>query len=572
VPASAEKPQPRRLTFRLKLLLALTGVILLMAGILSWTLQRETSIQIEKAVDAAVGKARENYRELENTWREQLASLSRRYANSTRILGALDAALEEGDPRVLAEAAEYEIRLAGISGYLLQFADPKGGIVCTLQDGHWDARTMEHDRRIQNAPQAAESFGYVLFRGQLYAAQVESLRLFGRSIGSILIGLPLDEKVVRELGDWVEGHVCFVVDSKAVVSPQGIARSPLLKQMEMAAGVQEARILTDAGRPWALFSEYLNSHMPGEGSKVYAIPLERTLAPFERIRASLILAALATMAAATILGVYLSRGLAAPILELVKGTDQVARGNYDFQVRVSSRDELGVLAKSFNAMVRDLFLKEKYRDLLDKVVSPQIAQEMLKGEVFLGGENRVVTVLFADIRGFSTMTEGMDPREVIAMLNESLEGASATIEGEGGVVDKYIGDEIMAVFGAPVSHPDDPRRAVRAALSMQEVIRGLNASRQDAGKPEIALGIGINTGLAVAGNMGSKSRLNYTVLGETVNLAARLCSMAAAGQILISEATLGAAGPGLDCRAMAPVTLKGSSRPVRVLIVGGMQE
>jgi adenylate cyclase len=138
-------------------------------------------------------------------------------------------------------------------------------------------------------------------------------------------------------------------------------------------------------------------------------------------------------------------------------------------------------------------------------------------------------------------------------------------------VDKYAGDEIMAVFGAPLSHPDDAARAVRAAVRMQEATRVLSEARREAGKPEIAVGIGINTGLAVAGNTGSRRRLNYTVLGESVNLAARFCSTAAAGQILISAATLEAAGPVLDTQPLEPVVLKGWSKPVDVWLVKGLR-
>jgi adenylate cyclase len=304
---------------------------------------------------------------------------------------------------------------------------------------------------------------------------------------------------------------------------------------------------------------------------VYAIPLDKALAPFRRIRTSLVLATLAAVTAAIILGFFLSKGISAPVLELVRSTAEVARGNYDFRVDVASRDELGILGNAFNTMLRGLLLKEKYRDVLDKAVSPAIADEMLKGDLFLGGENRVVTILFADIRGFTAMTEGMDPRGVIAMLNEYLEGATASIEAEGGVVDKYVGDEIMAVFGAPLSHSDDALRAVRAALSMQQSLRLLNESRRTAGKKGIAVGIGINTGLAVAGNTGSKTRLNYTVLGESVNLAARICSIAEAGQILISSSTLAAAEPALDTQTLKTVSFKGLSNPIGICLVNGLK-
>ena len=571
MPGNAERPKSGRLTFRLKILVALMGVVLLMAGILLLVLERETSIQIETAIRGAVGKSRDNYQEMEGTWKAELASVFRRFADSPRILSAFDAALDEGDPGVLAGAAEYETKLAAISGYLILFIDSEGRVVCTLLEGQRQGGTVENPRPDMNALQSADPFGYILFRGQMYVTHTESLSFFAHKLGFMLVGFPLREKVVQSLGEWVEGQVCFVVGSTAVIFTPGIAQSALLKQMEAAAVQRESRILVFSGQTWALFSEFLNPRRPGEGSKVYAIPLDKTLAPFKRFRMTLILAALATLVSAVALGFFLSRGLSAPILELVKGTDQVARGNYDFQVHITSKDELGILGNAFNTMVHGLFLKEKYRDVLDKVVSPEIAQEMLKGDLFLGGEDRVVTVLFADIRGFSSMTEGMDPREIITILNEYLEGASAEIENEAGVVDKYIGDEIMAIFGAPVSHPDDAQRAIRAALRMLDTLRMRNASRQAAGRPEIAIGIGISTGLVVAGNMGSRSRLNYTVLGEPVNLAARLCSMAGAGQILISSATLEAAGPGLDCQALGPVILKGISDPVGIWLVKGWQ-
>ena len=571
VQENAEELEPGRLTFRLRILLALLGVIFLMAGVLLFVLQRETSIQIEAAIHDAVGKSRNNFQELEQTWKTELASISRRHARSMRILGAFDAAVEDGDPAVLAEAADYETKLAAFSGHLFLFFDLEGRVLCTLLDGRVEAGKHENSWPVQSIPRREESFGYSLWGGQLYAAHTASLNLFSRKIGYMLVGFPLRENVVQHLGTRVDGQVCFVVGSTAVVSTPGSARSTLLEPMEETAGLKGSRVLTLSGQTWALFSELLNPQEPGEGSMVYAIPLDDTLAPFRRIRAILVLTALATMVAAVILGFFLSKELSTPILELVRGTARVARGNYDFRVNITSRDELGILGNAFNTMVRDLFLKEKYRDVLDKAVSPEIAEEMLKGDLFLGGENRVVTVLFADIRGFTVITEGMDPREVITMLNDYLEGVSAAIETEGGVVDKYAGDEIMAIFGAPVSHSDDAPRAVRAALRMQEAIRGLSKSRRVAGKPEIAMGIGINTGLAVAGNMGSRTRLNYTVLGESVNLAARICSIAGAGQILISAATLEAVGPVLDTQALEPVTLRGWSNPVGMWLVKGFK-
>ena len=568
---NAEELKPGRLTFRLRMLVALTGVIVPMVGVLLFVLQRETSSQIDAAIRDAVENSRNNFQELEQAWKTELTSISRRYARSTRILGAFDAAVEDDDPAVLGGAADYETRLAGFSRYLFLFLSLEGRVLCTLLDGHVQVEKHDGAMPVQSIPRSEESFGYSLWNGQLYAAHTTSLNLFSRKIGYMLVGFPLRDNVVQHLGKRVDGQVCFVVGSSAVVATPGVARFALLGPMEATAGLRGSRVLTLSGQTWALFSEPLNPQAPGEGSMVCAIALDDTLAPFRRIRTVLILTALVTMAAAVIMGFFLSKGLSAPILELVRGTARVARGDYDFRIDITARDEMGILGNAFNSMVRGLFLKEKYRDVLNKAVSPEIAAEMLKGDLFLGGENRMVTVLFADIRGFTAITGGMDPREVITILNDYLEGISAAIEAEGGVVDKYAGDEIMAIFGAPVSHPDDAPRAVRAALRMQEAIRVLSESRRTVGKPEVSMGIGINTGLAVAGNMGSRTRLNYTVLGESVNLAARLCSAAAAGQIVISAATLEAVGPILDAQALKPATLKGWSDPVGMWLVKGLR-
>ena len=150
---------------------------------------------------------------------------------------------------------------------------------------------------------------------------------------------------------------------------------------------------------------------------------------------------------------------------LVAATEQVAQGDYEAEVHVTSRDEMGALADSFNEMTRGLLLRERYRSVLNKVVSQDVAEELMSGDVELGGESRLVTVLFADIRGFTPLTEGMEPQEVIALLNECMEHLSRAIDAEGGVVDKFIGDEVMAVFGAPVTQDDHARRAVAAATS-----------------------------------------------------------------------------------------------------------
>lgn len=268
--------------------------------------------------------------------------------------------------------------------------------------------------------------------------------------------------------------------------------------------------------------------------------------------------------------------LTRPVRALVAATARVRRGDYGVRVPMVRRDELGVLGEAFNTMAEGLLLKERYRGVLDKVVSPQVAEDLMKGEIKLGGENREVTTLFGDITAFSELVEGMEPQKVIALLNECMAHLEAVVQAHGGVVDKYIGDEIMAIFGAPIAREDDVTPAVEAALDMQEAMRRLNQERAGRGEAPIALAIGVHTGDAVAGNTGSPNRLNYTVLGDSVNLAKRLCSAAIAGQVLLTESTWKRVRHTLARRvraqALGPRSLKGFSQPLRVYAVERVEQ
>jgi adenylate cyclase len=164
----------------------------------------------------------------------------------------------------------------------------------------------------------------------------------------------------------------------------------------------------------------------------------------------------------------------------------------------------------------------------------------------------------------------MEPQDVIALLNECMEHLASAVDAEGGVVDKFIGDELMAVFGAPVRQEDHALRAVRAALRMREGIREMNRRRTERGEGELRIGIGIATGVAVAGNMGSSDRMNYTVLGSTVNLAARLTSAAGPGEVLINAETRRAVADTCATTALGGRGLKGFSSAVDVFALEGV--
>jgi len=215
---------------------------------------------------------------------------------------------------------------------------------------------------------------------------------------------------------------------------------------------------------------------------------------------------------------------------------------------------------------QELALRVVERKALERFLSSAIVERILASpdQIHLGGESQVATVLFSDIRGFTRMAEKMEPHQVVELLNEYFTEMTDLIFENGGTLDKYLGDGILAVFGAPIARPDDAARSVKTAIEMQRALVHLNQNWQARGQPPLRVGIGVNTGQVTAGNIGSTKRMDYTVIGDAVNLASRLCAKAAGGQILVSESTHARLDPTLPATKLKPVLVKGKEAPVEV--------
>lgn len=206
------------------------------------------------------------------------------------------------------------------------------------------------------------------------------------------------------------------------------------------------------------------------------------------------------------------------------------------------------------------------RARLGRLLSPNVVEEVVAGRIDMakGGERRELAVLFSDIRGFTTMSEQMDAEDVTALLNEYFEVMIDVLFQCGGTLDKYLGDGLMAVFGAPKPDPMAAANAVRCGLLMQSALRSLNRTRQARGEHPIQIGIGINYGEVIWGPLGSRKTMDYTVVGDTVNLASRLCSIAPPGGVIISSSVHQRVGDGLVVTPLPPQTVKGKAEPVLV--------
>ncbi|MFW6057918.1 MAG: adenylate/guanylate cyclase domain-containing protein, partial [Persicimonas sp.] len=216
----------------------------------------------------------------------------------------------------------------------------------------------------------------------------------------------------------------------------------------------------------------------------------------------------------------------------------------------------------------EIVVREKMRRLL----SPQLVEEVVSGRLELkkGGELRNATVMFADIRNFTTISEQLPPQEVVDNLNEYFELMVDVIFKYEGTLDKFIGDEIMAIWGAPIGHPDDAERAVKCAIEMQQVLDEYNAERAANDQMTFRIGVGMNTGEVVAGYMGSTKSMNYTVMGDVVNTAARFCSAAAADEVLIGEDTFKEVSNLVETELLPPTKLKGKVEHVDIHRVIGL--
>jgi adenylate cyclase len=239
-----------------------------------------------------------------------------------------------------------------------------------------------------------------------------------------------------------------------------------------------------------------------------------------------------------------------------------------FLVAFSGLAALGIKNSRFAEQSRrDALVRSNFERYFAPNVAADIAQQ--DGAIRLGGERRPITVLFSDIRGFTAMAESMGPDAVAQFLSEYLSEMVEVIFEHGGTLDKFIGDAVMALWGAPIAHSNDPDRALEAAIAMQKAIEELNRGWAASGRPEIGVGMGISHGEVFAGNIGSHRRLEYTVLGDAVNVAARLCAEAGPGEILVSEALLHVVREHVDYEYLPELGLKGKSQVVQVYRVRG---
>jgi adenylate cyclase len=290
-------------------------------------------------------------------------------------------------------------------------------------------------------------------------------------------------------------------------------------------------------------------------------------------RTNVALTAIAGFAGLLLAGAIV-RGLVRPVRDLLSATQDVERGNLQAEIAVRSRDEIGQLARSFNHMLQEMRSKERIKDTFGRYVDPRIVESLLDSPAALEaeGQRQDCTVFFSDITGFTALAELLTPAAVLRVLNSYLTEMSGPIRSHQGIIDKYIGDAIMAFWAPPFTGPQDHARlACQSALGQRDLLAAFGARLPELtglrhGVPAIEMRIGIATGDVVIGNVGSEVSKNYTVIGDTVNQAARLEALNKqyGTRILITGATEALARDAIETREIDLVAVAGRSEPIRI--------
>jgi class 3 adenylate cyclase len=307
---------------------------------------------------------------------------------------------------------------------------------------------------------------------------------------------------------------------------------------------------TTGRQPWVILSE---------------IDESEELAVLARLRQQLLAAIAVVFVLAIVVAQQVASSVQRPLESLKEFATRLGGGDLEARTDIAGRDVAGSLAASLDAMAAGLRERDRVKEVFGRYIATQVSERILNGEVNLGGESRVVTVLFSDIRNFTGMAERMTPQQVVSFLNAYFSEMVDAVFEHGGVLDKFLGDGLMAVFGSLEDQPDHAARAVRAALRMRALLGKINGERAVEGLPPVAIGVGIHTAEVIVGNIGSSRRLEYTVVGDGVNTSSRVQALNKefGTTILVTEDTHAALGGEFECRPMPATVLRGKHRPMQ---------
>lgn len=381
-------------------------------------------------------------------------------------------------------------------------------------------------------------------------------------VGTLTLGNRITQEETQSLKHDTQSDISFILGDRVAsstlsqIAQLDLLRFYLVNKSQIDTNLNEGKTYQQEVKLNGenFLCAYSEASRGNDAVYVMSVSVDRALASFQSLENVILIVGIIALIVAIVGAFFIAQGIALPVKRLVSGTKQIREGNYDFQIPVTSKDEIGVLAGSFNDMVQGL----KERFLMSKFVSASTIRMISQDGtgLRLGGERKNVTVFFSDIRGFTALSERVEPEVVIEMLNTYLSTQSRIVTKHNGVVDKFVGDELVAIFEGDKMVD----QAVVCAAEIQNELLKLARSREE----NIRVGIGINTGMAIVGNVGSEDRMDHTVLGNNMNLGARLCSIAQPGQIIISESSWRLlTTKDVHTKPLEVIAVKGLSRPIQ---------
>ncbi len=373
----------------------------------------------------------------------------------------------------------------------------------------------------------------------------------------ITVGFLIDDALATDLKNLTLTEVSFLRHEST--GGYSVPASTLPAQLREALAVQvNNRELSSGQRfSWERDSEHFVAMTISVGEHMNVVlqrSLDRALMPFDRVYRILVILALSILLLSIIGAVWIARSVTRPVTTLVEGVKQIEQGDYQYQIEVAGKDEIGQLADAFNQMSRGLAAFQRYLPV-------ELVRTLIAKGIESKPETRVATILFIDIEAFTNVVEQLSPELTVKMLNEYFSAVTPPIEKHSGVITQFQGDAILAVFNVPTDDPLHGLHAARAALEIYEIVK-----RQKFAGIELNIRIGINTGEVVAGSVGSENRLNYTVHGDAVNLAARLETLNKqyGSRVLVSQETVDIMGPHIPHTHIGETQVRGKQDAVTV--------
>jgi adenylate cyclase len=523
-----------------------------------------------------------------NVFRALMAERAERLIGETSLLAgdfALKRAIATYDPDTLSSVAVNHRERIGVD--LLWITDENGRLLAAA-GGHVDANAQLTALAPLSQAMSTDAPAVAVTEVDNGLVQLVAVPIFGPDpIGYLLAGEAIDDATARQLQASTGPAVSFLTAERvfatswkdaerAELFPAAGTGSPRLEnhlaRAAATAGAERSTFLLDLqGDRLLSILIPIEAQLPAPLYALVQDSYDRALGPLAALRRWVGAIGVAALIGALVVGGMIAGGIAAPVQLLVAAMRRVLTGDFRERLTLRREDEIGFLAHSFNEMVAGLQERERIKETFGRFVSRDVATAVLSGKLPLDGERREVSVLFQDVRDFTTIAEHTDPRLLVRVVNRLFTEMVAAVEAQGGIIRVFTGDGVMALFGAPVAYADHAARAVRAGLDMVARLPALNAQLQADQLPVLRIGVGIATGEVIVGRMGPDQRSEYNVVGDAANLASRIegLNKELGTVVLVSSATVRQAGAQFELGRRAVLPVKGKERPVEVIEVIG---